>query len=69
VDAELTHRLVHGGSEESALYALSLRELGPRLIAADLLTTVDAEQVTPFLQHPASRWLSVGMVTAWGRRA
>ena len=38
VDAELTYRLVHGGSEESAFYALSLRELGPRLIAAGLLT-------------------------------
>jgi SAM-dependent methyltransferase len=68
VDAELTHRLVHGGSEESAFYALSLRELGPRLIAAGLLTPDDAEQATPFVQDTGTRWLSIGMVTAWGRR-
>jgi hypothetical protein len=68
VDAELTYRLVHGGSEESAFYALSVRELGPRLIAAGLLTRDDADQATPFVQNPATRWLSLGMVTAWGRR-
>jgi SAM-dependent methyltransferase len=69
VDAELTHRLVHGGSDESAFYALSLREIGPRLIAAGLLAPDDVEQATPFVQDPANRWLSLGMVTAWGRRS
>jgi len=68
VSAELTHRLVHGGSEESAFYALSLREVGPRLIAAGLLTSQDAEEVTALAQEPASRWLSLGMVTAWAWR-
>jgi 2-polyprenyl-3-methyl-5-hydroxy-6-metoxy-1,4-benzoquinol methylase len=68
VDAEFTHRLVHGGSEESAFYALSLRELGPRLIAAGLITSEDVEQAIAFVQDPTTRWLSTGMVTAWGRR-
>jgi SAM-dependent methyltransferase len=68
VTAELTHRLVHGGSAESAFYALSLRELGPRLIAAGLLDPEDAERGTAFVQDSASRWLSLGMVTASGRR-
>jgi hypothetical protein len=68
VTAELTHRLVHGGSAESAFYALSLRELGPRLVAAGLLASADAERGNAFVQDPASRWLSLGMVTASGRR-
>ena len=68
VDAELTYRLVHGGSEESAFNDLSLREVGPRLIAAGLLAPDDAERAAALVRDPASRWLSVGMVTAWGRR-
>jgi hypothetical protein len=68
VTAELTHRLVHGGSGESEFYALSLRELAPRLIAAGLLAPEDAERGTAFVQDSASRWLSLGMVTASGRR-
>jgi len=69
VNAELTSRLTHGGSEESAFYALTGRELGPRLIAAGLLTPDDDAEMQAMLQDPASRWLSLGMVTAWGWRS
>jgi 2-polyprenyl-3-methyl-5-hydroxy-6-metoxy-1,4-benzoquinol methylase len=69
VDAELTSRLIHGGSEESAAYTMSLRELGPRLIAAGLLTAQDLAEPLAFVQDPVSRWFSLGMVTAWGWRA
>jgi hypothetical protein len=68
VGAELTSRLVHGGSEESAFYTMSLRELGPRLIAAGLLTAQDLAEPLAFVQDPVSRWFSLGMVTAWGWR-
>jgi SAM-dependent methyltransferase len=68
VDAELTCRLVHGGSEESAFYATSLEEVGPRLIAAGVLTAQDLAEPLAFVQDPVSRWFSLGMVTAWGWR-
>ncbi len=68
VNAELTSRLIYGGTEESAFYALTLRQVGPRLIGAGLLDPDDADQIGAFAQDPASRWLSLGMVTAWGWR-
>ena len=68
VDAELTCRLVHGGSAESAFYIMALQDLGPRLIAAGLLTEQDLAEPLAFVQDPESRWFSLGMTTAWGRR-
>jgi len=66
VNAELTSRLIYGGTEESTFYALTLRQIGPRLIGAGLLDPDDADQIGAFAQDPASRWLSLAMVTAWG---
>ena len=68
VNAELTSRLLYGGTDESAFYTLSLRQLGSRLVGAGLLDPQDAEQISAFTQEPASRWLSLAMVTAWGWR-
>jgi SAM-dependent methyltransferase len=68
VHAELTFRLVHGGSEESSFYDGTVRQLAPRLIEADLLTRDDADQAASAIQDPASRWFSLGIVSAWGRR-
>jgi SAM-dependent methyltransferase len=68
VDAELTCRLVRGGSEQSAFYTMALRDLGPRLIAAGLLTEQDLAEPSAFVQDPVSRWYSIAMVTAWGWR-
>ncbi|MGZ4624855.1 MAG: methyltransferase [Kineosporiaceae bacterium] len=69
VGAELTHRLVRGGTEESRFFALTVRELGPRLVAAGLLTEDDAALAADLAADPGSWWFSVGLVTAWGRRA
>jgi 2-polyprenyl-3-methyl-5-hydroxy-6-metoxy-1,4-benzoquinol methylase len=68
VDAELTARIVRGGSPQAAFYELSLRELGDRLVGAGLLTADDVTESLASLVDPASRWLSLGLVTAWGRR-
>lgn len=68
IDAELTSRLVYGGSKESAFYALSLREVGERLVAAGLLTPDEVTHALAFVADPASRWLSLGMGTTWGWR-
>lgn len=68
VNAELISRLIHGGSEESAFYAMAVRELGPRLIAAGLLTPDDLPEPLAYAQDPASRWFSLAMITAWGWR-
>jgi SAM-dependent methyltransferase len=68
VDAELTSRLVRGGSAESAFYTMALQDLGLRLIAAGLLTPDDLAEPLAFVQDPASRWFSLCMVTAWGWR-
>jgi 2-polyprenyl-3-methyl-5-hydroxy-6-metoxy-1,4-benzoquinol methylase len=68
VDAELTARVVRGGSPEAAFYELSLRELGDRLVGAGLLSADEVAEALGFITDPASRWLSLGLVTAWGRR-
>jgi SAM-dependent methyltransferase len=68
VNAELTARLIYGGTDEAAFYTLTLRQIGARLVGAGLLDPQDAERIGAFTQDPASRWLSLGMVTAWGRR-
>jgi SAM-dependent methyltransferase len=68
VGAELTHRLVHGASEEAAFFALTMRELGPRLVGAGLLTQEDAELAADLAVTPGSSWFSMGLVSAWGRR-
>jgi hypothetical protein len=47
---------------------MALRDLGPRLIAAGLLTEHDLAEPLAFQQDPVSRWFSLGMVTAWARR-
>jgi SAM-dependent methyltransferase len=67
VDAEFTARLVRGGSPEAALYELSLRQLSDRLVAAGLLTGRDVTDMLDAVRDPANRWLSLGLVSAWGR--
>jgi hypothetical protein len=47
---------------------MALRDLGPRLIAAGLLTEQDLAEPLAFVQDPVSRWYSIAVVTAWGRR-
>jgi len=47
---------------------MAVQDLSPRLIAAGLLTAEDLAEPLAFVQDPASRWFSVGMVTAWGWR-
>jgi SAM-dependent methyltransferase len=68
VDAELTSRLVRGGSEESAFYTMGMQQVGPGLIAAGLLAEQDLAEPLSFVQDPTSRWYSLGMVTCWGWR-
>jgi len=68
VDAEVTCRLIRGGSEESAFYTMALQDLGPRLITAGLLTPDELAEPLAFVQDPVSRWFSLGMVTGWGWR-
>jgi 2-polyprenyl-3-methyl-5-hydroxy-6-metoxy-1,4-benzoquinol methylase len=68
VGAELTHRLVPGGSKEAMFFGLTMRVLGPRLVGAGLLTQEDAELAAEVAVTPGSWWFSMGLVSAWGRR-
>lgn len=68
VDAELTFRLVTGGSPASAFYVQTMTERADRVVAAGLLSRADADAVIAFSGDPASRWLALGVVTAHGRR-
>jgi hypothetical protein len=54
VEPVLTSRLVRGGSEESAFYAMALREAAPRLIASGLLTADDLAEPLALVDDPAS---------------
>jgi SAM-dependent methyltransferase len=68
VGAELSFRLIEGGSPQSAFYSQTLSERAAQLIELGLLARTDADQITAFVDDPASRWLSLGVVTSWGRR-
>jgi hypothetical protein len=59
---------VRGGSDRSAFYALTFDEVGPRLVAAGLLTSEELERAGSFVRDPAGCWLSLALVSAWGRR-
>lgn len=68
VEADMGFSLVRGGSTAAQFYALSLIELGDRLIAAGLLSQPDIDFVAAFAQRPESRWFSIGLTSATGRR-
>jgi SAM-dependent methyltransferase len=68
VDAELSCRLVRGGGERAAFYGLTFDEAGPRLVKAGLVTGDELERARSFVQDPDARWMSLALVSAWGRR-
>jgi SAM-dependent methyltransferase len=68
IGADLAHRLVRGGSSEAAFFAVTMRELGPRLVGAGLLTQDDAELAATLAEDPSCQWFSMGLVGAWGWR-
>lgn len=68
VTAELTFRLIEGGSPGSAFYSQTLSERAGQLIELGLLSPDDADRARSFVDDPAARWLSLGVVTSWGRR-
>jgi len=69
IAADITFSLVRGGSKAAQFYGLSIAELGDRLIAAGLLSQQDVDTLEEFCQQPESRWFSIGIVSAIGRRA
>jgi 2-polyprenyl-3-methyl-5-hydroxy-6-metoxy-1,4-benzoquinol methylase len=68
VNAELTLRLLEGGSPQAAFYSQTLSERATQLVELGLLSPADAEHTKTFVDDPASRWLSLGVLTSWGRR-
>jgi 2-polyprenyl-3-methyl-5-hydroxy-6-metoxy-1,4-benzoquinol methylase len=67
VAAEVHAPLVHGSQHGWA--ALSVDNVGSRLVEADLLSAAELEHDLQMLKDTASRYLTPFMVTAWGRRA
>jgi SAM-dependent methyltransferase len=68
VDAELVFRLIEGGGTAAQFFWGTISELAPKLIGAGLLDPADADQAVTLLRAPGSRWFSIGVVSAWGRR-
>ena len=68
VDAEVSTRLVPGGSRRADFFEVSLRQLGPATIATGLVTEDDVAYVRTALATPGSMMPSFPMVSAWGRR-
>lgn len=68
VDAEVSCRLIRGGGERSGFYDLTYEQAGPRMVSAGLLTSDELERVRAFVRDPASCWMSLALVSAWGRR-
>ena len=68
VQAELTSRLISGGSSESAFYLHSVRERGAQLVGVGLLSQEDMDRALTWTHDPGSSWFTLGLVSAWGRR-
>ena len=68
IQAEFTHRLIYGGSPESAFYRHNLLERGAQLVSVGLLQQEDLQRVMLATSDPAVSWFTIGLVTAWGRR-
>ncbi|WP_426560585.1 class I SAM-dependent methyltransferase [Angustibacter sp. McL0619] len=68
VNAELSTLLTRGGTDEAQFYRLSIAELGERLVEHGLLDQVDRQTIDELLNHEDTRWPSVAMMSAWGRR-
>jgi SAM-dependent methyltransferase len=68
IQAEFTHRLIYGGSPESAFYRHNFLERGAQLVSVGLLLQEDLERAMLATSDPAVSWFTVGLVTAWGRR-
>jgi SAM-dependent methyltransferase len=68
VDAELTYRLIAGGSPQSAFYSQTLHERAAQLVELGLLTLADADQTKAFVDDTSARWLSLGVLTSRVRR-
>ena len=69
VGAELTATLVSSGTTQAAFYDLSLAMAGPRLIAAGVLTEEQVAASLDLIRVPGAKWFSLGLGSAWGRRA
>jgi SAM-dependent methyltransferase len=68
VDAEVCSRLLHGGSERAPFYVMTFEQAGSRLVEAGLLTADELERALAYFRDPASCWMSLALVSAWGRR-
>jgi len=68
IQAEFTHRLIYGGSPESAFYRHNFLERGAQLVSVGLLQQEDLERAMLATSDPAVSWFTLGLVTAWGRR-
>jgi ubiquinone/menaquinone biosynthesis C-methylase UbiE len=68
VDAELTSRLVRGGSARAAFPMLSLQQLRSRLGEISDLTDAEAGAAMAHYADPKAYWMSLSIVGAWGRR-
>lgn len=67
VDAEVSSRLVLGGSERADYLALSMQTVGSRLIATGAVSQRDLDAAVAALGQPDSVMMSLPMVSAWGR--
>jgi 2-polyprenyl-3-methyl-5-hydroxy-6-metoxy-1,4-benzoquinol methylase len=69
IEAEFTHRLIYGGSPESAFYRHNFLERGDKLVSVGLLQQEDLDRGLLATSDPAASWFTCGLVTAWGRTA
>jgi SAM-dependent methyltransferase len=68
VDAELTSRLVQGGSDALALYQLSADELGPKLVGMGLMGDDELARARTVCRDPSTYLMSAELFGIWGRR-
>lgn len=61
-------RVAQGGAVEADAYWPLLPVLGPRLVRDHAFTEDEVQVLSRLLRDPASRWTTITVLSAWGRR-
>jgi hypothetical protein len=58
-----------GGTPTARFWRVTLEQVQDHVLAAGLLTPTELEDYRTLLESPEYRWLSLTMMSVWGRRA
>ncbi|HUF98537.1 MAG TPA: methyltransferase domain-containing protein [Ilumatobacter sp.] len=69
IDAEMSSKLVVGGSTRAGFYEFSARQIADACVATGFVTQQDVDVLLDTYTDPRTMFMSTTVVAAWGRRA